>query len=142
MSEVQERNKVAVRRLQEIWSDGSLDSLSDVVAPGCVHWRPDGSSFDNETYVAFISAIRAAFPDFRSTVEEMVAEGDTVATRLTFSGTQRGDLQLPGMGHVVPASGRSVSFMGIGFCRLEDGRITDHRAIGDWASMLRQLTSP
>ena len=46
--------------------------------------------------------LRTAFPDLRFTIEELVTEGDTVAGRLTTSGTHQGPL----MG--IPPTGRSV----------------------------------
>jgi SnoaL-like polyketide cyclase len=45
---------------------------------------------------------RQAFPDGRMTIENMVAEGDRVATRKTFRGTHRGELMgIPPTGKVV-----------------------------------------
>jgi predicted ester cyclase len=50
---------------------------------------------------------RSAFPDIRITVEDQVAEGDKVATRVTVRGTHRGELE--GM----PPSGKRIEISAI-----------------------------
>jgi len=39
-----------------------------------------------------METVRRAFPDFHNRVEELVAEGDKVVARLTYTGTHRGEL--------------------------------------------------
>ena len=63
---------------------------------------------------------RGAFPDSYFTVEDMIAEGDKVATRKTFHGTHEGEF----MG--IPPSGRSVSMGLIDVVRIDDGRVVEH----------------
>jgi predicted ester cyclase len=41
----------------------------------------------------YIAMIRTAFPDFRLTIEDQIAEGDKVVTRLTARGTYAGGLE-------------------------------------------------
>jgi steroid delta-isomerase-like uncharacterized protein len=60
-----------------------------------------------------------AFPDAEITIEDQVAEGDTVATRWTGRGTQNGEL----MG--VPPSGKRVEVAGVTISRIEGGKIVE-----------------
>jgi len=76
---------------------------------------------------------RRAFPDSYFTVEDMVAEGDKVATRKTFHGTHGGEF----MG--IPPSGRSVSMGLIDIVRISDGRVVEHWSMGDTLGMMQQL---
>jgi predicted ester cyclase len=71
-------------------------------------------------------ALASAYPDARFTVEDMIAEGDQVVTKKTFSGTNTGEFA--GM----PATGRAVSVQYVDIMRVHDGRIVEH-----WLSMDR-----
>ena len=77
--------------------------------------------------------MRTAFPDWRSTPEELVAEGDRVVERWTGRGTHRGAFQ------GIPATGKQVAVPGVVFYRIEGGRIAEFRGSFDMLSMLQQL---
>jgi steroid delta-isomerase-like uncharacterized protein len=120
-----EANKIIVRRLwDEVWNRGDLD-VADAI-------------FD-EAYAAhekaFVPLIRAAFPDSRHGIEDLIAEGDKVVTRFTWSSTHHGEFE------GIPPTGRQISVQGIWIHRLKDGRIVDGWDWGqvDWLGLLRQL---
>ena len=79
------------------------------------------------------SAACSVFPDFRNTVEEMVAEGDKVAARLTYRGTHRGEI----LG--VAATGRRVRYSGMALFSFQAGRIRDAGVLGDRLELLQAL---
>jgi predicted ester cyclase len=76
---------------------------------------------------------RAAFPDWRQEIVELVAEGDVVAARFRCTGTQLG----PWMGE--PASGRHMSVDEVYFFRFSAGRIDAAWGLEDTWSRLLQL---
>jgi len=86
---------------------------------------------DFRRYVRFVWL---AFPDFQNLVEELVAEGDRVAARLTYTGTHRGEL----MG--VAPSGRAVRYEGAALFRIEDGRIAELWVAADRLTVLEQIS--
>jgi steroid delta-isomerase-like uncharacterized protein len=67
----------------------------------------------------FYGMYQSAFPDVQITIEEQVAEGDTVATRWTARGTHQGEL----MG--VPPSGNRVEVAGVTISRIEGGKVAE-----------------
>jgi steroid delta-isomerase-like uncharacterized protein len=75
----------------------------------------------------------AAFPDIHFRVDDIVAEGDVVAARVTITGTHQGEF----MG--IPATGRSVEVAAIDFVSFKDGKGTAHWGISDMVSLLQQL---
>jgi steroid delta-isomerase-like uncharacterized protein len=77
--------------------------------------------------------LRSAFPDCRMTVEDVVAEGDQVAYRWTFSGTHRGELR------GIAATGKRVSISGINVDRIAHGKIAEHWSQADVLGLLQQL---
>ena len=60
--------------------------------------------------------LRSAFPDFKATIDDIIAEGDKLVIRQTWSGTQKGEF----MG--IPPTGRSVSFRVIDIVRFSGGK--------------------
>jgi predicted ester cyclase len=82
-----EDNKLTVRRFyDEVINQMHLAVLDELQGDSYVsHDLPS----DPAALKGFISGFHAAFPDGQITIEQLVAEGDTVAARLTFHGTSR-----------------------------------------------------
>ncbi len=130
-----EDNKALVRRfVDEVQSKGNTDLIDEICSPEFVnHSAPPGVPADCEGIKIVTAMFRGAFPDSYFTVEDMVAEGDKVATRKTFHGTHEGEF----MG--IPPSGRSVSMGLIDIVRISEGRVVEHWSMGDNLGMVRQL---
>jgi predicted ester cyclase len=77
--------------------------------------------------------LRTAFPDLPFTIEELIAEGDLVAGRLTMRGAHDGSL----MG--MPPTGRQVHEAHVHFARFRDGKAVEHWGVRDDVGLLRQL---
>ena len=80
----------------------------------------------------FVTALRAAFPDFQYTVDDVIAEGDKVAVRLSVRGTQKGEL----MG--VPPTGKTITFGGVNIMRMVNGKVVEEWIYRDTVGMMRQ----
>ena len=74
-----------------------------------------------------------AFPDSQVTIDDMIAEGDQVVTKKTFSGTHTGDF----VG--IPATGKRVTLQFVDIMRLRDGKIVEHWNCLDQLSLMQQL---
>src|SRR5690348_6230844 len=113
-----EANKVLVRQFVDaFWSNGELSAIGQQMAPDAIIHQPEVG--DTEGLKAFNRTLRAAFPDWYSTVEELVAEGDIVVERWTGRGTQRGAFQ------GIPPTDRQVEVPGVVFYRIRDGKIIE-----------------
>ncbi len=77
--------------------------------------------------------LRTAFPDFRITIEDLIAEGDKVVAHMVFSGTNDG----PFLGR--PSTGKSASWTAIRIYHLADGKIVDTVAMQDRLGLMQQL---
>ena len=77
--------------------------------------------------------LRSAFPDFKATIDDLVAEGDKVVIRQTWTGTHKGEF----MG--VPPTGKSVSFGVIDILRIAGGKVVEHWGLMDSMSLMQQL---
>jgi steroid delta-isomerase-like uncharacterized protein len=127
-----ERNKDLVRRSWEL--PDNLGIIDEVYAPDLVWHDPDRDIKGIEEAKEFISTYKAAFPDLRTAVEDVIAEGDLVATRWTVRGTHQGEVE--GFG---PPTGRQVEMRGITIHRIEGGRIVEEWNSYDNLGVMQQL---
>ena len=128
-------NKFSARRfLDEVVNRGNLAVIDELAGPNFVdRSAPPGVPPTTEGAKAFWTMFRAAFPDLHYTVEDEVAEGDRVVTRVTGHGTMRGDFQ--GM----PASGKEATWSEIHIVRFAEGKAVEHWGVVDQLGMLAQL---
>ena len=82
---------------------------------------------------AMVRGITEGFSDARHIIESQVADGHTVATRLTWTALHTGDF------NGVAASNRPVRIGGCAFDRIEDGKIVEHHAQFDVMGMMVQI---
>jgi predicted ester cyclase len=128
--------KAISRRIPlEVFGQGRFDVVDEVVAADIrEHGNlPPGVPPGREGLKTIARALRAAFPDLKNNIDLQVAEGDLVATKITYTGTMRGDLW--GM----PATGKPATWTESHFLRIKNGQATDHWGDIDQLSMLRQL---
>ncbi len=130
-----EENKALMHRFVEaVQNQHNLALLDDLLAPTFVnHSAPPGLPADREGVRQLFTLFRAAFPDGRMTIEQMVAEGDKVATRKTFQGTHQGEF----LG--IAPTGRQVAISLIDIVRLVDGKLVEHWNVVDNLGLLQQL---
>jgi predicted ester cyclase len=128
-----EQNKQLVRRLFE--GVAALDGQvpEGVCAPDFKVYIGGSPPVDLATFQRHIHMYYAAFSDFSQTIDELVAEGDRVAARVTSEATHTGDF----MG--VPPTGKRISYVNIGIARIEDGQIAEWWASPDQLGLMRQL---
>lgn len=130
-----EENKALARRWADIFAQGNLDLVDEIFAPDFVGHDPAmpedirGVEGARDFYSVYLSA----FPDAEVTIEDQLAEGDTVATRWTGRGTHRGEL----MG--VPPSGNRVEVAGISIARIEGGKVAEEWDLYDALGMMQQI---
>lgn len=128
-------NKALVRRFfEEVWSTGDLSLRDEFLAADYRgHLAGAEQPIDRNGWTGWFQGFRAAFPDARFTVEDMIAEGDRVAARLTMRGTHLGPM------NGVPATGRAVVVTGMSIERVENGRIAEGWNQNDALGLLGQL---
>lgn len=130
-----EENKAQFRRsYEEVLNQGDVSVVDELIAPDFLnHAAPPGRDRGPESMRWLATMLRTAFPDLRFTIEELVAEGDMVAGRLTMSGTHEGPLT--GM----PPTGRAVRQDHMHFVRYRDGKAVEHWGVRDDLGMMQQM---
>jgi predicted ester cyclase len=80
-----------------------------------------------------VTFYRTAFPDLQFTIEDMIAEGDTITWRWSSTGTHQGPLS------VIAPSGKKASVAGTTFARVVGGKIVESWVNWDTFGLLQQL---
>jgi steroid delta-isomerase-like uncharacterized protein len=119
----------------EVFSQGDLDLVDELIAPDYVG-HPSGPEEElrgPQGVKEYIARLREGVSDLTLTIEDQVADGDTVATRWTARGTLDGELLGAG------PTGRTATVTGITIQRLEGGRIVEGWTSWDMLGMLQQF---
>ena len=125
-----ERNKAVVRAyLGEIAQRGSLVAREQYfTSTATFNGDPDLAR-----QIARITEIRRAFPDLEMTIEQQIAEGPWVATRVTYRGTHAGEFA------GIAATGRRIEYAGTAMDRLEDGKVVEMWHTVNMHLLMRQI---
>ena len=126
----------ARRFFEEVFSQGDLDLVDELVAPDYVGHPsgPEEQLRGPQGVKEYIGRLREGVPDLTLTIEDQVADGDKVATRWTARGTHDGEL----LG--AAPTGRTATITGITIQRSgAGGRIVEGWTSWDMLGMLQQL---
>jgi steroid delta-isomerase-like uncharacterized protein len=119
---------------EEVLNKGELDVADDLLAKNCVGHSGSEEIRGPEGFKQFVQGFRTAFPDLRFTIQEIVAQGNTVVTRYTSKGTQRGPLQgIAPTDKTATLTGISIGHFG------PDGKLSEWFLNFDELGLLRQL---
>jgi predicted ester cyclase len=113
-----EENKATFRRyIEEVGNQGNLELADEIFDRYYVSHQPDGSTLERgpEDVKRIQAAQHEAFPDMRVSIEDQVAEGDKVVTRVTVRGIHQGVFR--GMA----PTGKEVEINGIAIFRFSEG---------------------
>jgi predicted ester cyclase len=127
-----EANKRLVTQYFKAIEAGDLSTLDDIVAEHYQDRVPD-RALGRDSLKDSVRSLRAAFPDLRSTVTHIVAEGDLVAVYNRVVGTHLGPIG------ELQATGNSVDFTAFQLFRVERGTLAEHWEIADEATLMQQL---
>jgi len=128
MSSAQEHNKALVRRFtEEVYNRGNMDVADELLSPDFVSRDAlTGEEASRDDLKREIAEQAAASSDLHFSIEEQIAEGDKVVTRLIGSGTH--DLaELEGLA----PSGVRITIENIVIDRVVEGKIVEERVVSD-----------
>jgi steroid delta-isomerase-like uncharacterized protein len=129
-----EENKAVVRRfITEIFLEGNLDSVDELLTDDFTPHTWGKVEPGKEAMKAAIERVSKGLSDASMTFEDVIAERDRVAVRLTSHAVQTGEF----MG--LPPSGKPYTIGEIHIFRLVDGKVAEHWHQADFMGMMRQL---
>ena len=129
-----EQNKANLRRLFiETMSHGNLSVADELLTPDHLSRGLQTPVPGREGFKMAVSMFRAAFPDMTVTIDEMVAEGNKVASCGTMSGTHQGEF------FGIPATGKRISLGYADVWTVENGQFSEHTVQHDLLGLMQQL---
>ncbi|HLZ63418.1 MAG TPA: ester cyclase [Ktedonosporobacter sp.] len=130
-----EVNKTTNRRFyEEVINQKKVAVVDEIAAANYTnHGLPAGLPAGRDGLKAFVSTFHTAFSDGHCTIDQMIAEANTVATRLTFYGTHTGSFQ------GIAPTGKRVVMPALDMARYEGGKLVEHWGGPDQMSLLQQI---
>jgi ketosteroid isomerase-like protein len=128
---VEELIKVVSEKASEMWNEGNLDVVDEIIAPEYVIYSDPGDPYEkqvlnHETYKKRVLETRTATPDIQFTSEDIIIKGDKLVNRWTMSGTNK-------------QTGRQFSVTGLTIYHVVDGKIKGHWQNIDRLGLMLQL---
>jgi steroid delta-isomerase-like uncharacterized protein len=125
---------VYARMVEEVVNKGNFNVVDELFHPDYVdHAAPPNTPPGLDGVKAIFKMFRTGFPDVKFTIDQMVGEGNYVATLVHGEGTQTGQfIQFP-------PSGKHAIWRSVGFFRVENGKIREHWGIPDLLGLLIQI---
>lgn len=126
-----EANKNVIRQFIETWNRGDLPGVAAFWSPEVIHHTRVDHDVDDIS--SSYDVVMQAFPDLRWEIDDIIAEGDKVVTRLTCYATNLGSY----MG--APPTGKRVKCRSVDISRVVDGKIVEHWGLLDELHLMEQL---
>jgi steroid delta-isomerase-like uncharacterized protein len=131
----EDSNKELVRTFYEEIDKGNLAAMDELVSEDYINHHPapfPGLAPGREGLKQAFQIFWEATPGHH-VIEDQVAEGDKVVTRLTVYGAHEGDL--PG----IPKTGNKMEMTAVAIHRIADGKIAEHWSNTDELGLMQQL---
>jgi steroid delta-isomerase-like uncharacterized protein len=123
-----------ITRFEHAFRAADQATIDELCDPGLVDHTPaPGAEPTLAGFKQKVAGFKAIFPDLEEDLQDIIASGDTVATRWVVTGSQQQEF----MG--IPASGQMIRVEGMNFYHLRDGRVTDIWTQFDGVAMMQQL---
>jgi steroid delta-isomerase-like uncharacterized protein len=125
-----EKNKAIVRGFIEAYNERKLDLINDFVSPDYID---HDKNIGREGLKQLIAMGITAFPDWLETVEDIIAEGDKVWVRLSYTGTHKGTF----IG--LPPTGKKISSKAVDVYRIVNGKLAEYWNVTDNINIFKQI---
>jgi predicted ester cyclase len=128
-----EQNKAIFLRFIRELQKGNLDIIDEVCSPDFAFHSPNWPGWPRRLEGArkLATHARTLFRDAQGTLDDIIAEGDKIAVRWTFTGTWIGEQRLGASGFAgrIPAFGEKITVGSMSWYRFVDGKIVE-----DWGT--------
>jgi len=125
-----EMNKALVRRFIESYNERKLDLIDEFVSPDYID---HGKKIGREGLKQLIAIGVKAFPDWYETVEDIIAEGDKVWVRLSYTGTNKAEF----MG--LDPTGKKIKSSAVDIYRIVNGKLAEYWNVTDNINIFKQI---
>ena len=128
-----EDNKKIVIKFFKALNNSDGPTIDQLTTNDFVFHPAGGADIRKDNFIKLITGSGTAFPDLSSNMDDIIAEGDKVAARMTVTGTHKGQFGK------FAATGKHYSIQEYFFLRLENGRIAEDWGLKDALGHYQQL---
>ena len=129
-----DQNKAIIRKMfEDVMNNRNFSALNELIAPEFVNHGMPVNKPGPDGFKEILTLFLDAFPDMKISIEQLLAEGDMVATRGSWTGTNKGSF----MG--MPASGKEAKVTYQDMWKIENGKCVENWVDMDIAGLMRQL---
>jgi len=129
-----ELNKMVVRRYLEAYDTGNINAVMEFVDSNHIHHPGGGESLNFDARKRDDLVFFSAFSNIKTIVEDQIAEGDKVASRITMYCTHTGEYQ------GIPATGKRIAITFIDISVVKAGKIVEEWVGFDMMNILKQIS--
>jgi steroid delta-isomerase-like uncharacterized protein len=127
-------NKALIRRvLDELYNQRNLALIDAVATENVIEHTPSIDLNGRDSWKQYATMFLTAFPDITLSIDDLIAEDDTVVARWTVQATHKGLLRN------IPPTGKKITFSGIAIYRFSDKKIDEGWALNDALGLMQQL---
>jgi predicted ester cyclase len=130
-----EPNKTVARRYFKAYETGDLDAVMEFIAPNHVLHPGGGEPLNFDERKRDEMMFFSAFSSIQAVVEDQIAEGDKVVSRITMYCTHTGEYQ------GIPATGKRIAITYIDIVLIKAGKIAEEWVEFDMMSILQQISA-
>ena len=134
-AEVEEQNKELVKGLIEEFNKGNVEIWRELCTLEFAYYQPSETTepMSLEQTIAAFQMVYKGFPDYSWNIHELIAKGDKVIARTTFTGTHEGEYR------GIPASGNKIRLSIISIFQFKDGKWIETREEENILDFMQQL---
>ena len=139
MTKEEKLNEKVIREHHALINAGDITGAAAFYADTVIN---NGNKVERSRILSIMQDNSRTFPDWKMTIDRLIARGDQVVVLMTVTGTHKAVSQRPVNGGVylgVPPTGKSFSVLHTHWFVLKNGKIVEHRATRDDLGMSRQL---
>lgn len=125
-----EANKALVRGYIKAYNERDLDLIDHFVAPDYVD---HSNNVGREGLKQLMAMGLKAFPDWHETIEDIIAEGDKVWVRLSYTGTHKGEF------NELKPTGKRIKSKAVDIYRVVNGKLAEYWNVTDNINILKQI---
>jgi steroid delta-isomerase-like uncharacterized protein len=125
-----------VREWVNVWNDGAYEKIPAVLAESATIYdpsAPEGKVHGHDEFESFLRELRTGFPDFRITIDDMLAGDEVVMIEWTVTGTHEGAF------NDIPPTERELEHTGMSKILIADGKVQEDRIYYDFQEVIEQL---
>lgn len=124
-----------MKKFVEFINTSNVELSKEIISEEAIFYAPTSSEplRGSKGYMLILNMMRNSFPDVRWKLEEMIAEGESVAARFTMTGTHKGDF------FDTKPTGKNIKINVMNFYRFSKGKIVEEYGQPDIFSLLQQI---